>query len=196
MHALKVCDQNEETLPMFPELPEVRVPSKSIDTANAAQTLACGVVQWFNPLLGHGEVLLHDGRTATLELTSLARLFMHGIAKDAEVFGELDEQTGEMPRLCKISCINWSNVTELALVSTKSVEVTPKAYSGRVKQYNTQRGFGFIIPDKHIGSDVFIHVKKLRECGIHTDLFEGQRVTFTFEKSERGGWSASTIQLA
>ena len=46
---------------------------------------------------------------------------------------------------------------------------------GKVKFYNENKGFGFLIPADG-GKDVFIHANELKQSGM-TSLFEGQKVT-------------------
>ena len=48
--------------------------------------------------------------------------------------------------------------------------------TGTVKFYNSQKGFGFIQPDKG-GKDVFVHATALERAGIR-GLVEGQKVSF------------------
>jgi CspA family cold shock protein len=48
--------------------------------------------------------------------------------------------------------------------------------SGRVKFFNTDRGYGFIAPDGG-GSDVFVHVHDVEAAGMET-LVKGQLLTY------------------
>ena len=52
--------------------------------------------------------------------------------------------------------------------------------TGKVKFFNSQKGFGFIVPDDG-GSDVFVH-----STGTNADLFEGDAVTYEVEDSPKG----------
>lgn len=63
---------------------------------------------------------------------------------------------------------------------------------GSVKFYNTQKGFGFIIPDD--GSpDVFVHVTALDDAGIET-LQPGDRLSFEIGINSKNG-RAKAIKL-
>lgn len=66
--------------------------------------------------------------------------------------------------------------------------------SGKVKFFNTAKGFGFIAPQD--GSrDVFVHVSALEKAGIRT-LNEGDKVTFVLEDDQRGkGKQAAQIEV-
>jgi CspA family cold shock protein len=57
--------------------------------------------------------------------------------------------------------------------------------TGKVKFYNSQKGFGFIAPDDG-GKDVFVHVTALERAGI-SGLSEGQKVEFDTEEDRRSG---------
>jgi len=52
--------------------------------------------------------------------------------------------------------------------------------SGKVKFFNSEKGFGFITPDEG-GKDVFVH-----KTGTRDALYEGDTVTFDVEQSPKG----------
>jgi CspA family cold shock protein len=64
---------------------------------------------------------------------------------------------------------------------------------GKVKFFNSQKGFGFIQPNDG-GPDVFVHVSAVERAGMHT-LNEGQELTYDVV-SERGKLAASNLQAA
>ena len=57
--------------------------------------------------------------------------------------------------------------------------------AGTVKFYNTDKGYGFIVPDGG-GKDVFVHASALERAGIPS-LREGQRVMFDTQTDSRSG---------
>ena len=63
---------------------------------------------------------------------------------------------------------------------------------GKVKWFDVQKGFGFIVADEG-GPDVFVHQSVSQDNGI-TSLDEGQVVEFESEKSAKG-LNATTIQV-
>ncbi len=65
---------------------------------------------------------------------------------------------------------------------------------GKVKFFNTAKGFGFIAPETG-GKDVFVHASALESAGIHS-LNEGDVVTFMLENDPKGrGEKAAQIEL-
>ena len=62
---------------------------------------------------------------------------------------------------------------------------------GKVKFFNSQRGFGFIQPTGG-GPDVFVHISAVERAGM-SNLNEGQTLTYDVV-SERGKLAASNLQ--
>ena len=59
--------------------------------------------------------------------------------------------------------------------------------TGKVKWFNTQKGFGFIEPEGG-GGDVFVHISAVARAGMH-DLKEGQKISFDIVAGKRTGKS-------
>ena len=57
--------------------------------------------------------------------------------------------------------------------------------TGTVKFYNTQKGFGFIVPEDG-SKDVFVHATALERAGLR-GLNEGQKVNFDTQTDQRSG---------
>ena len=54
---------------------------------------------------------------------------------------------------------------------------------GRVKWFNSEKGFGFI--EQEAGDDVFVHFSAIQADG-YKSLEEGQKVNFEIEEGQRG----------
>lgn len=64
---------------------------------------------------------------------------------------------------------------------------------GKVKFFNTQKGFGFIQPDDGT-RDVFVHISAVERAGLGT-LVEGQKVSYELV-TERGKQAAGNLAPA
>lgn len=64
--------------------------------------------------------------------------------------------------------------------------------TGKVKWFNGNKGFGFIVPDEG-GKDVYVHVSAVLDSGLK-DLYEGNRVSYELMKS-RGQMIAVNIDV-
>jgi CspA family cold shock protein len=58
-------------------------------------------------------------------------------------------------------------------------------YTGTVKWFNAQKGFGFIQPDDG-GKDAFVHVSAVERAGLN-HLVEGQKIQFDLVSDGRSG---------
>lgn len=63
--------------------------------------------------------------------------------------------------------------------------------TGKVKWYNSQKGYGFIAPDDG-GKDVFVHATALEAAGLRS-LNDGQAVSYELQ-SDRGKTSAGQLK--
>lgn len=66
--------------------------------------------------------------------------------------------------------------------------------TGKVKFFNSTKGFGFIQPDEG-GQDAFVHISAVERAGL-SGLAEGQAVTYELEKGRDGRVSAANLQVA
>jgi CspA family cold shock protein len=64
--------------------------------------------------------------------------------------------------------------------------------SGKVKWFNSQKGFGFIQPDDG-GKDVFVHISAVERAGL-TGLKDGQPVSYDVQQ-DRGKAAAANLKL-
>jgi CspA family cold shock protein len=63
---------------------------------------------------------------------------------------------------------------------------------GTVKWFNSQKGFGFIVPDAG-GKDVFVHISAVEKAGLRT-LNEGQKVEYELQEN-RGRTAAANLKV-
>ena len=65
-----------------------------------------------------------------------------------------------------------------------------KMEQGKVKRFNTAKGFGFIA--RQNGEDVFVHFSAIQSDG-YRSLQEGQAVEFTVTRGKKG-WQAENVR--
>jgi cold shock protein len=65
--------------------------------------------------------------------------------------------------------------------------------TGRVKFFNTDRGFGFILPDDG-GTDAFVHVHDVEAAGMKT-LVAGQVLVYNTASARDGRLKAVNLRL-
>jgi CspA family cold shock protein len=63
---------------------------------------------------------------------------------------------------------------------------------GKVKWFNSQKGYGFITPES--GNDVFVHHSAIQGSGYKT-LEEGQEVEFEIEKGPKGEQAKNVVKI-
>lgn len=70
---------------------------------------------------------------------------------------------------------------------TEEIEEKVIRYTGAVKWFNNQKGFGFIVPSKesNLKKDVFVHYTAIPGTGYRT-LTEGDTVEFSIESTKKG----------
>lgn len=66
------------------------------------------------------------------------------------------------------------------------------AERGKVKWFNTTKGFGFITPDQG-GSDVFVHITAVQKAGLQS-LNENQAVEYELQEN-RGKMAAAELRV-
>ena len=63
--------------------------------------------------------------------------------------------------------------------------------TGKVKWFNSKKGFGFIIPDDG-GADLFVHHPEIKAEG-RTELKEGQEVEYEVGQGKKGPCAVSVV---
>lgn len=66
--------------------------------------------------------------------------------------------------------------------------------TGKVKWFNAEKGYGFIVPDDG-GKDLFVHHSEIQAEGYKT-LEEGAKVEFTIGEGKKGPAAEKVTQLS
>lgn len=66
--------------------------------------------------------------------------------------------------------------------------------TGTVKWFNTQKGYGFIVPDDGSGKDIFVHISAVERSGLR-GLNEGQKVEYDLQ-NDKGKTAAVNIKAS
>lgn len=66
-------------------------------------------------------------------------------------------------------------------------------YTGTIKWFNTKKGYGFISANN--GNDIFVHQSQVKDNGPHSDLHEGENVSFSIADGEKGPMAINVHKL-
>ncbi len=66
-------------------------------------------------------------------------------------------------------------------------------YTGIVKWYSMDKGYGFISCNE--GNDVFVHHSQIKEKGTEKDLHEGENITFDIQENDKGPMAINVQKL-
>ena len=82
----------------------------------------------------------------------------------------------------------------VALIECMNAIPPDKRFSGKIKFFDKDRGFGFVTPDIG-GRDVFVHISAVQRAGVPY-LEEGMLISYATEDDARGrGQQAMNLQL-
>lgn len=159
-------------------------------------------VKWFNPEKGFGFAELADGsgdvflHIATLQASghqsvepgTTMRVHVGQGQKGRQVTAVVEiTGQGPVPQSARPRTFGSSRPIQRR-TEGPAVEV-----QGKVKWFNPEKGFGFVVADDG-GKDVFVHISVVERSGIRA-LAEGQAVTMMVEQGQKGR-EAVSISLA
>jgi len=68
------------------------------------------------------------------------------------------------------------------------------AQQGKIKFFDTQKGFGFIAPDEG-GKDIFVHRNNVENLGFDQGFEDGEAVEFEVEETPKGLSATNVVSL-
>lgn len=160
-----------------------------------AQASARGTVKWFNATKGYGFITLDDGSDAFCHASALAEIGNPNLPPGATVVCDLQES----PRGLQVVAVHSVDTSTAQPMPARRPRPFPREggfggerpagpagpmTDGKVKFFNEQKGFGFVMPDDG-GADVYVHASALRRSGVAT-LAPDQRVRFSTRQGVKG----------
>jgi len=173
------------------------------DAQPLAQASVKGTVKWFNASKGYGFITLESGGDAFCHASALAALGITNLPQGSTVVCDLQES----PRGLQVVTVHNVDTSTAEPVPARRPRREGEArggfggfggdrfaprdtgpsgpmVDGKVKFFNDQKGFGFLVPDAG-GGDVYIHASALRRSGIAA-LEPEQRVRFSTRQGMKG----------
>ena len=136
-----------------------------------------GKIIWYNERKGYGFVKFGEDE-----------VFLHHSALDefgieTVYAGDIVADVTENGRGAMISNV-YAVQRQKAATATDDCELLENEVRGIVKFFNIEKGYGFIDVDQ-TERDVFVHLRTLRNCGIH-NLREGQNLLVVIGDEGKG----------
>lgn len=172
------------------------------DSTRLAQASARGTIKWFNSTKGYGFITLDGGGDAFCHASALAAMGATDIPPGSTVICDLQEsprglqvvavhsldtstaeaQTMRKPR----SGSGWGGDEDRGRRGGFVRDAAPSGamVDGKVKFFNDQKGFGFVVPDNGSG-DVYVHASALRRSGVAA-LTPEQRIRYSTRQGMKG----------
>jgi CspA family cold shock protein len=148
-----------------------------------------GTVKWFNPAKGFGFVTLEDGQDAFCHASALVNLQSPSLPQGATIMCEVQQGQRGL-QIINVHSIDLSTAEAQPMRGPRPPRDHGHAgpsgpmADGKVKFFNEQKGFGFVVPGDG-STDVYIHASALRRSGIPT-LATDQRIRFSTRQGMKG----------
>jgi cold shock protein len=159
-----------------------------------AQASAKGTIKWFNISKGYGFVTLENGGDAFCHASAFSSLGITNIPQGATIICDLqDTQRGL--QVVAVHTLDVSTATQSPRrlhrdfgdaggYDRMDSGPTGPMVEGKVKFFNDQKGFGFVVPDDG-SADVYVHASALRRSGVQT-LQPEQRIRYSTRQGMKG----------
>jgi CspA family cold shock protein len=171
-----------------------------------AQASVKGTVKWFNTSKGYGFITLENGGDAFCHASALAALGTTNLPQGATIICDLQES----PRGLQVVTVHNVDTSTAdpnpprrprrefgesgragggdrfggGGIGDRDTGPSGPMVEGKVKFFNDQKGFGFVMPDNG-GGDVYVHASALRRSGVMA-LEPEQRIRFSTRQGMKG----------
>ncbi len=170
------------------------------DAQPLAQASAKGTVKWFNATKGYGFITLANGGDAFCHASALAELGTPSLPQGATIVCDLQESPRGL-QVVTVHSVDTSTADPTPArrprrdgeprggfggdrFTPRDTGPTGPMVEGKIKFFNDQKGFGFVMPEGG-GGDVYIHASALRRSGV-ASLEPEQRVRFSTRQGMKG----------
>ena len=158
-----------------------------------ARTSATGKVKWFNATKGYGFVTLDDGGDAFCHASALQSAGHSEVPQGATIVCDL----ADSPRGLQVVSIHSVDLSTAEAPAPRGPRrdfgggrgfrdngPSGPMVEGKVKFFNDQKGFGFVMPDSGAG-DIYLHASALRRSGVQA-VEPDQRIRYSTRQGIKG----------
>jgi cold shock protein len=178
------------------------------DDKSFAQTSARGKIKWFNGTKGYGFVTLDNGGDAFCHASVLQAAGHQELPQGASIICDLTDSQRGM-QVVAVHSVDLSTAEAPAPRGPRrdfgggggrfgggggggyrdhdhahAHAASGPMTEGKVKFFNDQKGFGFVMPDSGSG-DVYLHASALRRSGVQV-VEPDQRIRYTTRQGNKG----------
>jgi cold shock protein len=170
------------------------------DTRPLAHASVKGTVKWFNATKGYGFITLESGGDAFCHASALAALGAPNLPQGATIICDLQES----PRGLQVVTVHNVDASTAEAPTARRPRresdsrggfggdrFAPRdsgpsgpMVEGKVKFFNDQKGFGFVMPDSGSG-DIYLHASALRRSGVQA-VEPDQRIRYSTRQGNKG----------
>ena len=158
-----------------------------------ARTSATGKVKWFNATKGYGFVTLDDGGDAFCHASALQSAGHSEVPQGATIVCDLTDSPRGL-QVVNIHSVDLSTAEAPAPRGPRRDFGGGRGFrdngpsgpmvEGKIKFFNDQKGFGFVMPDSGSG-DIYLHASALRRSGVQA-VEPDQRIRYSTRQGIKG----------
>jgi cold shock protein len=160
-----------------------------------AQASAKGTVKWFNVSKGYGFITLENGGDAFCHASALASLGTANLPQGATIVCDVQESQRGLQVVAVYKIDSAAATVSVAAPGRRprrdngdtdryETGIPGGMVEGKVKFFNDQKGFGFVVPSDGSG-DVYVHASALRRSGVLA-LEPEQRIRYSTRQGVKG----------
>lgn len=162
---------------------------RDFDAPVITQQAIPAVVKWFNPVKGFGFVQPDDGSPdAFLHISVVEQSGHRDLPEGTRLVCDLAEGR-KGPQVAAIVRVDEIPASAPGASADHHAGGEATSLEGTVKFFNSEKGFGFVVPDDG-SKDVFVSARTLERAGLHM-LESDQRVRLSIRMGQKGPMAES-----